>query len=102
MRIKVQFSQSRTRLPVKLRTDTGMRYLDVEFSDFQQVTIEHKPAPYTGTYEITPAVESQTLPTAQKLMTQDMQIKAIPYFETSNDFDGETVYIGSEVEIYGD
>ena len=89
MRLDVKFSESNMRM-------------NVEFAGYQKVTSQKEADPYTGAYEITPAVESQTLPTAQKLMTADMTINAIPYFETSNEHNGETVYIGSEVEIYGD
>lgn len=59
--------------------------------------------PYTGTYEVTPLVDAETtLPTAQKFMDEDVRVKAIPYFETTNTSDGETVFIGTEVDIYGD
>lgn len=102
MQINVQFKQSNMKLAAELQLNTGSIQLDAAFADYQEVTLQKEADPYTGAYEITPAVESQTLPTAQKLMTQDMQIKAIPYFETSNNSDGKTVYIGSEVEIYGD
>lgn len=53
--------------------------------------------PYTGPYTVTPKVEAQTLETARKLMTDDVNIKAIPFFETSNAAGGETFYIGTEV-----
>lgn len=57
---------------------------------------------YEGTYEITPlANEQTTLLTAQKFMTDNVTVKEIPYFETSNQ-SGSTVYIGTEVEIYVD
>lgn len=102
MRLTVQFKQSNMKLSAEMQLNTGSTQLDAAFADYQQVTLQKEADPYTGDYEVTPAVESQTLPTAQKLMEQDMTIKAIPYFETSNDFDGKTVYIGSEVEIYGD
>lgn len=51
---------------------------------------------YSGAYDVTPQTESQTLPTENKVLRQDVLIKKIPYFETSNDY-GKTVYIGSEV-----
>ncbi len=58
---------------------------------------------YNGTYEVTPlANEETTLKTAQTFMDSDVTVKQIPYFQTSNTSDGETVYIGTEVEIYGD
>lgn len=56
---------------------------------------------YSGEYEITPQVESQTLQTKNRILRENMQVKEIPYYETSNLY-GETIYIGSEVEIYGD
>lgn len=52
---------------------------------------------YTGDYEVTPKVSAQTMNTKDKHMTQDVTIKAIPYFDVSNLAGGSTVYIGSEV-----
>lgn len=54
-------------------------------------------ADYDGDYEVTPKVIGQTLPTKDKHMTDDMTIKAIPYFSVGNNSGGDTVYIGSEV-----
>ena len=51
---------------------------------------------YEGEYEVTPKVTSQTLDTHGKKMTEDLVVKSIPYYETSNLW-GNTVYIGSEV-----
>lgn len=53
--------------------------------------------PYEGEYEVTPKVSSQTLPTAKKLMKDDVTVKAIPYFGVSNPAGGQTIYIGSEL-----
>lgn len=55
---------------------------------------------YSGDYEVTPSTESQTLNTMNKVMADDVSIKEIPYFETSNEY-GKTIYIGSEVIING-
>lgn len=52
------------------------------------------PDPYMGDYEVTPKVDAQVLPTAQKLMTQDLTVKAIPYTESTNSAGGTTVTIG--------
>ena len=50
--------------------------------------------PYTGTYEVTPkAFETQSLPTAQKTLTKDLTVVAIPYAETSNLANGTTATI---------
>lgn len=51
---------------------------------------------YTGEYNVTPATEEQCLPTKNKLMRDDITVREIPYYETSNDT-GTTVYIGSKV-----
>ena len=52
---------------------------------------------YNGSYEATPKVEKQTLPTKDKYMTDNVTIQAIPCFDVSNEAGGSTVYIGSEV-----
>lgn len=95
MLIRVQFQESKVGINAKFNSSTVS--MDTDFADFQKVTVREDVIPYMGEYNITPKVEAQTIPTAQKFMTDDVQIKAIPYFETSNNFDGETVYIGSEV-----
>ena len=52
---------------------------------------------YNGDYEVTPdAFNAQTLPTANKLLTQDVVVKKVPYYETSNIQQGITVYIAEE------
>lgn len=95
MLIRVQFSESKVGINAKFNSSTVS--IDTAFADLQKVTVREDVIPYMGEYNITPKVEAQTIPTAQKFMTDDVQIKAIPYFETSNNYDGETVYIGSEV-----
>jgi hypothetical protein len=52
---------------------------------------------YEGDYEVTPKVSEQTLPTAKKLMSEDVTIKEIPYFEVGNNSGGNTVYIAKEI-----
>jgi len=52
---------------------------------------------YNGDYEVLPMVEAQMLHTKDKHMTDDVIIKAIPYFNVGNNAGGTTVYIGSEV-----
>lgn len=48
---------------------------------------------YSGSYEVTPAADAQTLETAKKLMTGDVTVGAIPYSEVSNNSGGTTVTI---------
>ena len=48
---------------------------------------------YTGTYEVIPSIEVQTLATSQKLLLQDISVLEIPTYETSNLY-GTTFIIG--------
>lgn len=53
---------------------------------------------YEGPYEITPkAWDNQILETEGLLMTDDVTVFKVPYYETVNLFDGKTVYIAEEV-----
>ncbi len=52
---------------------------------------------YDGEYEVVPKTYGQTLNTANKKMVDDLTITAIPYFETSNEADGKTVYIANTI-----
>lgn len=99
MRFDVIFTQSNEKILVDLNSND--QRIDAEFASYQEATVIRDADPYTGSYTITPSVDAQTVYTAQKYMTSDMTINGIPYFETSNAFNGETVYIGSEVELYG-
>lgn len=50
---------------------------------------------YDGQYETTPLARvDQILRTANKMMLEDVVVKQIPYYETSNDAGGYTVIIG--------
>lgn len=50
---------------------------------------------YEGSYEVTPKLEEQSLPTALKVMRNDIKIKEIPITKVSNTSGGNTVIIGS-------
>lgn len=49
---------------------------------------------YRGEYVITPSTNEQTLPTANKLLSRDVLVEEIPYYETTNERGGYTVIIG--------
>lgn len=51
---------------------------------------------YEGLYEVTPRAEAQTIETAKKLLEDDISIKAIPYYDVSNQY-GRTIYIGGDI-----
>ena len=61
------------------------------------VKVDGSTDPFLGEYEVTPKVDAQTMPCAGKKMLKDVDIKAIPFFETSNET-GTTVYIAAEVD----
>ena len=50
---------------------------------------------YQGSHDVTPKTYEQTLETKRKFLADDITIREIPYFETSNDADGKTVYIAN-------
>ncbi len=49
---------------------------------------------YDGEYDVTPKTEAQKLKTAQKIMSGDVTVFAIPYAEVTNTANGKTVTIG--------
>lgn len=62
------------------------------------VMTEKKYDEYYGDYEVVPAAfNTQTLETANKVLRDDILVKEVPFFETSND-SGVTVYIAREVD----
>ena len=62
-----------------------------------RVTIIHTDLPdYEGEYEVTPAIEAQTLNTKNMVMREDVEIHKIPYFDVANEY-GRTIYIGGNV-----
>ena len=49
---------------------------------------------YRGETTVTPSAEPQTLPTADTVMRQDVTVRQIPYFLTTNASGGYTAIIG--------
>lgn len=53
---------------------------------------------YAGPYEVTPRAHNEVvLETMNKTMEADVTVHKVPYHETSNIFDGKTVYIAEEI-----
>lgn len=65
------------------------------------VFVRPNAAYYTGSYDVTPMVDAQSLATKEKFLTDDVRIHAIPYFEVGNTSGGSTVYIGTLEELVG-
>lgn len=75
-------------------------YPDIGYDGFSEVIVEAGgeiiPDYDGGAYDITPKpYESQTFETKGKRMMDDVTVRAIPYYETSN-VSGITIYIGGE------
>ena len=52
---------------------------------------------YTEEYEVTPKTYEETvLPTKNKKLTADVEVRKIPQYEVSNQSGGETLIIGDE------
>ena len=58
--------------------------------------VENYPLPYTGSYVIDPLKREQILPTESKVMTQDLKVLGIYYYEVTNNNGGKTVTIGRD------
>lgn len=70
-------------------------HVDGESGVFYEVSAQEHDY-YEGTYVVTPMVDTeQTLLTADKIMADDVTVRAIPYYETSNQY-GKTIYIGED------
>lgn len=66
--------------------------MDGEFGKF--MAFGGTGTPYTGEYVVIPRSFEQSLETAQRYLLEDVTVRKIPYFETSNE-SGTTVYIGT-------
>ncbi len=79
---KTQISEYEWRLNVAAENE------DAESKDY-----EH----YNGTYSVTPkAFQSQTLDTADKVLSSDIVISEVPFYQTTNESGGVTSYIAKE------
>ena len=51
---------------------------------------------YKGEYEVTPTFQEQSLATADKVLKEDVTVKAIPRYDVTNTSGGVTVYIATQ------
>lgn len=95
MKISVKFSESLSTFPIKFSPTE--RKINADFGIVQTITEYVGGDPYAGSYEVTPKVDGQTLSTKGRVMTDDVTVHPIPFFNVSNNSGGRTVYIGNEV-----
>lgn len=80
---------------IPMKVSTSRQVIPMSIGVSYSVVSAHE---YEGPYEITPkAWLDQTLETEGLLMTDDVTVFKVPYYETSNLFDGKTAYIAEEV-----
>ena len=76
------------------RTLVGSMSTDSNLAGKMSVIQEYER--YDGDYTVTPLAScAQVLLTKDKVLTKDVVIEEIPFWETSNESDGKTVYIGN-------
>lgn len=97
MRFTMEFME--TRQDFKVGFNEIRQQFDAGFENLQIVTTAPDVELYSGTYDITPTVGAQTLPTAQRYMVQDVNVNAIPFYNVGNTAGGSTVYIADNIEF---
>ena len=93
LRFSVVFNLNSKRLAVKF--NESAKAFRVAFDSLQTATVRKDAEYYEGEYEITPTVEGEVLPTAHKLMQDDLTVKAIPVYSVGNTAGGNTFYIAT-------
>lgn len=74
--------------------------IDVNIGEY--VVIFEDAEEYDGEYVVIPKADIDVeLNTSKKFLKNNIIVKEIPYYETSNSAGGETIYIGSEVITNG-
>ena len=78
------------RIPLKVLESANTILLQIERVHEQYVDYPI----YDGSYIVTPEIEAFVLPVKEHAMRDDLIIREIPYYETSNDKGGYTAIIG--------
>lgn len=90
MSFKVTFSTP----PAFTATFSGGEGFKADFENTIEIPVGEF---YTGDYVVVPkANEAQILPTKMLIMSEDLTVTKVPYYQTSNPY-GDTAYIASEV-----
>ena len=95
MILNVKFSELSRKFGITFSSIS--KTFDANFGEVQTVTKYIGGDPYEGDYIVTPRVVEQTMSTKDKVMTDDVTIKSIPFFNVSNESGGSTVYIAKEI-----
>lgn len=80
---------------VFLTVDEGQKSVSLGTKEVRVVYVDSSGFPqYAGVTDVTPTTATQTLPTRQTMVMQDITVQPIPYYETTNSSGGYTVNIG--------
>ncbi len=81
-------------LVIDLEVESDILEFDLEVD--QTIVVNHiEGERYDGEYVVTPLAKNEVvLETSGKIMLDDVTVRKVPYFETSNESGGYTVYIG--------
>lgn len=97
MRLRVKFYEADQFIPLKFDFSEVEQKIPLQFENIQEVHIAGKGA-YDGPYTVIPTVDEQKLETAQRILLEDVTVKAIPYYAVSNVSGGTTIYIADTLE----
>ena len=92
MLFEVKFSPTNQRLPIEFQSNN--QSFEVAFDAIQKVILRPDTDRYEGTYDVTPLITSQVLPTNRKFMEDDVRIDMIPTKEINNASGGVTFIVG--------
>lgn len=93
---RFRISESNSEHAIRIDSEDNKKPPKFSLDESTIINIIHNVPTYEGDYVVVPHTEDDiVLETKQKMMTSDVTVKKIPYFETSN-VSGVTVYIGSE------
>lgn len=95
MRIDISLGESRQEYDLEVEQSTTELSLDT--AESVAVNIFEVPE-YEGSYVVIPDTQSQTLETKDKRMADDVLVREIPYYETTNQQNGITVYIANSLD----
>lgn len=94
MFLKIDFKSDKT---MKIEFKENNQRVALGFAEITQTTEYIGGEKYDGDYIVTPKVVGQTLPTKDRVLTDDVTVKAIPFFNVSNTSGGSTVFIAKEI-----
>ena len=92
MLFTLKFNQTNQLIPVQFASSTES--IKLGFENLQIVNVREDVEHYKGSYDITPLITAQIMPTSNKFMDDDVRIEMIPTRELDNEAGGVTFIVG--------